>query len=404
MAYNYSAEERITKARITIMRDPRFVAMAGIMMIGTWKVKDIPNPSKPGVTYTAKTNGRSEIYYRQFVDKLTERQLVFLIAHETFHKMLRHRWTWKKIKHENPELANIAMDFVINGMLDNSAGDRVSGGATKIMEFIPGGCLDHAYDGMDTMQVYNLLKKNAQGGQRPKGSSTDQHDFDDDEFDDEEPLTPEEEKALEHQIDMAIRQGQRSIGKQASDMDRAIGQLLEAKIPWEDELRDFITTTCAGRDNSTWRRPSRRWVSRGVYMPSAISESVEEIVIGIDTSGSISENELRRFLSEIHTACVSVSPKKVHIIYWDAAVASHEEYEGEAVQNLTDSTKPRGGGGTDIGAFFNHINKCKLDPACVIVFTDGYTPWPPHGLKAPLLVCITSNEKAPYGRNLKVEI
>lgn len=395
---NLTAEQRITKARITLMRDLRFVAMAGIMMTGTWKVKDNPK-------LTAMTNGRSEVYGREFVSNLTDRQLVFLVAHECYHKMLRHRWVWKSLKMKNPELANCAMDFVINGMLDNTAGAKTPSDQAQIMEFIPGGCLDHKYDGMDTLQVFKLLQQQQQQQQGGgSGKPTDNHDFDDNEEDEEDKLTPEEEQALSQQIDQALRQGMIQAGKSGGKTSREFGELLDARIRWEDELRDFITTTCKGRDESTWRRPNRRYMSRDIYLPSPFSEVVDEIVIGIDTSGSIGGHEIKCFLSEVKAACNAVMPRKVHLMYWDDGVASHEIYEGDEVQRLTESTKPKGGGGTDIGKFFAHIKKQKLNPACIICFTDGYTPWPEPGVSAPILMCITTNVVPPYGRHLKVEI
>jgi predicted metal-dependent peptidase len=165
-----------------------------------------------------------------------------------------------------------------------------------------------------------------------------------------------------------------------------------------------LKTTAKGEDLSTWRRPARRWLGQDLYLPSRYTESVERIVIGIDTSGSIGEEALRRALSEVAGACESVNPQMVDVIYWDAEVAAHEVYEGERVKDIANVTKPKGGGGTDARAMFDFMDKRGIKPEAVIMFTDGFTPWP-RALPCPVLWCIsTKGLKAPVGETLYVPV
>ena len=97
-------------------------------------------------------------------------------------------------------------------------------------------------------------------------------------------------------IDEAIRQGALIAGKTGSGGDRDLVELLKPQIDWREVLREFVVTTCTGSDYSTWQRPNRRYISAGVYMPSGISESIGELVIAIDTSGSIGQPECLGFL------------------------------------------------------------------------------------------------------------
>lgn len=387
-------EQRIRRQRVTAMRDDRFVALAGLMNTGKLIVSDNPK-------MTAATNGRDEIYSSVFIAPLNDKQLRFLVLHETYHKLLRHRSMWKRLP--DKQLANQAMDYVINGMLDKAAGAM----ADNYVEFIPGGCLDHRFDGMDTIEVYKLLEKEGKGGGgKGGGQPTDEHDFDG-ELDELPEITDEDEAELEKTIDTAIRQGTYMAGKIAGKQDRMLNELLEARIPWPEELQDFVTTHCVGRDMSTWRRPSRRWLAKDVYMPSSFSESTERITFGIDTSGSIDDKQIQRFLSEAKVAVESSTPKIIDIIYWDAEVAAHEIYEGDDVQKFAESTKPKGGGGTRVGAMREYMKAKQIKPDCVVIFTDGYveSDWSGADWPAPVLWCVTTRGvTAPFGKTLRVDL
>jgi len=394
MNHTLSTEQRIRRQRVTAMRDDRFVAMAGIMNSGELIISAKSN-------MTAATNGRDEIYSSVFVGTLNDKQLRFLVLHEPYHKMLRHRALSKQMK--NKQLANIAMDYVINGMLDNTAGKM----ADNFIEMPPGGCLDHKYDGMDTLQVYRLLEKEMEdGGGGGNGAPTDEHDFDG-ELDEMPTLDDEDEAELEKAIDTAIRQGAYMAGKLGGKQDRAMQDLLESRIPWPEELTDFVTTHSVGRDLSTWRKPSRRFLSRGVYMPSSYSESTERVTIGIDTSGSIDQHQITVFLSEAKVAIEAATPKIVDIIYWDGAVAGHEVYEDDAVHAFTESTKPKGGDGTRVGAMREYMVEKNIKPDCIIIFTDGYveSDWGTSNWPAPVMWAITTKGiVAPFGKSLRVQL
>ena len=93
-------ERRISKVKINIMRNPQFAFWSGVMTLGkTMVVDDLP---------TAATNGRDEMYGRQFVSELDDKELAFVVLHETMHKVYRHLTIWRKLYDENPRLANAA--------------------------------------------------------------------------------------------------------------------------------------------------------------------------------------------------------------------------------------------------------------------------------------------------------
>jgi predicted metal-dependent peptidase len=243
------------------------------------------------------------------------------------------------------------------------------------------GLVDEKYRGMNTKQVFDLLKeeKKEQGAGDGDGDGDGEGEgFDEHDWDGAKDMTDEEKKELEREVDQAIRQGliahQKNVGKGGGGFDRELEDLLAARINWREVLRDFVKATCSAKDTSSWRRVNRRFLSQGMYMPSMIGEKIGHIVIAIDTSGSIGGPELAEFLSEVQGIAEEVSPEVVDLIYWDGAVAAHEKYEGSAVSNIVSSTKPRGGGGTDPSCVSTYLKDESIVPECVIVLTDGYVP------------------------------
>ena len=399
-----TAEQRVQKAIIAIMQNQKYVALAGILMIGERVITD--DPSIP----TACTNGRDEMYNRDFVDKLNDAELRFLILHESYHKLYRHITTWKWIADINTNEANVCMDFVINIKLVD---DNKDGFATMTGE-LANGCIDPKYRDMDTAQVYHARKKNGEGqdtgisspndgdgnGEGQNGSESLQdpkgkpQPFDQHDWEGAKEMTPQQASDLARDVDEAIRQGALVAGKTGSGGDRDLIELLKPQIDWREVLREFVTTTCTGSDYSTWQRPNRRYISAGVYMPSGISESIGELVVAIDTSGSIGQPELSRFLTEVKEICDTVHPDKVRLLYWDTEVCGDEKYEMHELDDLVTSTKPKGGGGTMIECVPEYITKEGVKPQACIVLTDGYLGGSWGKWSCPVLWCIIDNESA----------
>jgi len=137
-------------------------------------------------------------------------------------------------------------------------------------------------------------------------------------------------------------------------------------------VKPCVSSFCAERDESTWRKPSRRWIDEGIYMPSLIGEAVGRLVIAIDMSGSIGNEGIGQFLGEVKQICERVQPEGIDLLYWDTSVCQHEKYDRDQLSNLLSSTKPKGGGGTDPACIPKYISEHKLKPECAIILTDGY--------------------------------
>jgi len=129
-------------------------------------------------------------------------------------------------------------------------------------------------------------------------------------------------------------------------------------------------------------------------MPSGISEQIGEIVVAIDTSGSIGGPQLQAFLSEVGGIAETVHPEAIRLLYWDTQVCGDETYKGEEVANLTKSTKPKGGGGTTVECVPAYIQDNQIKAQCVIVLTDGYLGGSWGEWQHPLLWVILDNKAA----------
>ena len=373
-------EQRLSKAVVNIMSKAH--ALSGVIMIGDRTV-EYDNAKVP----TACTNGRDEWYGAEFVGTLNDAELRFLVFHEVYHKLYRHLTTWQHLYKENPQLANIACDHVINIKIQDEYGKD---GWVKMPE---GGCFDEKYRGWDTAQVFNDLRDNTPEDEDEGGGGTGKpKGFDDHDWEGASDMDAEEIRELARDIDEAVRQGALIAGKLGSGGDRNLEELMQPQVDWREVLREFVQTTCAGSDYSTWKRPNRRYIGAGIYMPSGVSEKVDELVVAIDTSGSIGGKELSAFLTEVKSVCDTVHPDKVRLLYWDTKVCRDEAYEMHELDGLVNSTKPAGGGGTSVECVPEYMQKHDIKPQACIVLTDGdlYGGW--GTWTTPVLWCILDNK------------
>jgi len=364
--------------------------MAGVLMMGVSRVEDDPKKCP-----TAYTNGLDKTYGRAFVMGIPEPEMRFVILHEALHVALRHLITWMWMWKEDPALANRACDLVINLLLVLS--DAGEGFISMPKE----GCFDVKYTGMDSGEVYRLLKKDKEDGKGGSGESG----FDEHGWEEAKGRSTEATQVLDKQVGDALQQGGVLAGKLGGELARAIGEITAPKVDWVEQMRDFVTSLCMGKEMSTWRRPNRRTIDSGEYMPSSYSESVGRIGVGVDTSGSISGVAISKFVSEVVGLSKLVTPELVDLMYWDTKVATHEKYGSGQYDLIAASTKPKGGGGTRPSCVTEYIRADKLRFECVIMLTDGYVDgdwggqWP-----CPVLWVIAGNKRVTAGTGKTIHI
>lgn len=380
--------ERIRKQHVKIMAHKKWCAYGPLVAAGkTTCDSDIP---------TAATNGIDKKYNPTFAASLTDEELRFVILHEATHVAYLHLDVWQDLWNQNPTLTNIAADHFVNlSLVDGDAGE----GFIKMPSV--GVQPEPEYRGLSVKQIYNRLLEDGEDGQGGGGGGIDEH-----EWEDAQGRDATEQEKLADEVGRLLRQGEitrRSRSKDGSGNEHGVfGDLLNPKVDWRAVLRQFIQDLCAGKDESSWRKPNRRYLANDVYMPSLQGVTMGPLIIGFDTSGScFGSDYMTRFVTEITTIIEQVQPSKVTVVYWDTQVVGHQDFENGqfAVANL----KPKGGGGTRGDVLFNWIREQKLKPQAVVQFTDGEVgSWGSSDI--PTLWCIAGDAKAPWGTTINIEV
>lgn len=380
-----TAVRKLKKAKIDLMRstNPALRMYSGILMLGSTKVDD----SVP----SAYTNGRDEVYGTRFILELKPKELAFVVLHEALHKAFRHMTIWRALSKIDHPLTNAAADYVINLIAVQADPNEQTIAMPRRADGSLIGLLDKRFAGMNTKQVWDILREEGYESKGPNG-------FDEHDWDGAQEIPSDEQEELERDITTALRQGAMEARKLAGNggggLPRELEDLLNPQLDWRDVLNEFVTSICLNKDQSSWQRVSRRFIANDVYMPSLIGQSVGRIVVGVDTSGSVSNEDLTKFLSEIVDLCNAVSPDALDLLYWDGDVDGHEQFHAGSYADLLTGTRPIGGGGTDPNCVSKYLAKNQIAPECIVMFTDGYVPnwgsdWP-----APILWVVVNNAKA----------
>lgn len=414
-------ETRVKKAHIALMKHPETALYSGVMLMGKSEVVDSGCP-------TAYTDGVNKVYGRKFLEGVdSEPKVRGLILHENLHVALKQLPRGKDMFEENRKLANIAADMVVNNIIEDIKG-TVNGSTERIVALPDGAVYDPMFQNWSMREVYNYLKKNCKGGKGGKGGggqsndpadtgsedsdgdtitingkTYDLSDSDEHDLDNLKDMTHEQAKEINDAIDKALREGGMLAGRMGAKVPRSISDLLEPKVDWRDALRDFVSSAIKGKDEFTWRRMNKRQLVNDIYLPSMENETIGEVVIAIDTSGSIGSEQITEFATELVSICDLCSPEKVRVLWWDTAVHGEQVFAGN-YQDIATLLKPMGGGGTHVSCVNEYINKERINAECVIVFTDGYVEsditWT---IPSPTLWMVTENKsfEPPVGKKVK---
>ena len=141
----------------------------------------------------------------------------------------------------------------------------------------------------------------------------------------------------------------------------------QSRIDWRELLRDFIRETT--QDETSWSYPNRRFVASGLYLPGKDPTGCPPIYFAVDTSGSVSDDELAMVWTEIRAAAAAVTPEYLRVIQCDAAVQDDQTYEPDHVPEIV---MVHGRGGTAYRPVFDLVDRESPPPACLIYLTDLY--------------------------------
>lgn len=164
----------------------------------------------------------------------------------------------------------------------------------------------------------------------------------------------------------AIAVAAKAAGGLPGDLERLAGDLNANRVDWRDVLRRFIDDTSTRV--STWDRPSRKHVARGLYLPGRKSAALSRLVVIRDTSGSVDDRTLTAFMSEMSAAWDDGAAERMTIIDCDLRI--HRIVELEPGEPFPVKLAPRGGGGTAFAPALAHVADMIPDAAAVVYFTD----------------------------------
>lgn len=334
---------------------------------------------------TAAMSGTGQMYMNpEWCAPLTVKQLMFLLAHEALHYMLSHAL---RRGHRDPKAWNIACDKVINDtLIDAKVGDFIDGGVTL--------------SGARNNAAEELYDENDDGdGQGPGGIGNDVGSPVDD---DGKPLDDSQIHQLQAQAKIdAIQSAKaaKAVGKLPASIERLVDDLVNVTTPWHIILERFMQGKV--KDGYSWRRPNRRFVARNIYIPGVdYTPKMGPLVIAVDTSGSIGQDEINMFNAHINRILDTCNPEVVHVVYCDAQVSSVEEFTPD---DFPVRIKATGGGGTSFKPVFDWVDDNNVEPECVVYLTDGYGDQNTFTTHHPTVWLTTAFDKFEWGTVIKFE-
>lgn len=320
---------------------------------------------------TAATDGRNFYYNTEFCNKLKAKELEFLFGHEVLHNVYDHMG--RVGLDRDPRLFNCAADYCVNAdLIEQRIGDKITP------------CLyDAKYKGWSAEEVYDDLYKNA----KKIDISDLLEQMLDEHLDDEGPgegdegegkdgegkgrprLTPEERAAIKDEIREALLQAAQATGagNLPAGVKRLIKDLTKPVVNWRELLEQQIQSTI--RDDFSWMKPNRRSWHMDAIMPGSKPGTQIDVCVAIDTSGSISEKDLKDFLSEVQGIMEAYDEYKVRVITWDTSVYNPQEFTSENMEDIS-TYQPGGGGGTDPHCVWDWLKENDIEPKKLIMFTD----------------------------------
>ena len=353
--------DQLARASKTLILDEPFY---GLFLVGLNKVmrKDIPTAgvSKNGIGVQLSINPT-------FFSELDDKKRIGLLKHELLHISFGH--LVMRDRYDNHKLFNIAADLEINQYIGR--------------DYLPeGGITMDTFPELDlperagTVKYYELLQQAKQDGTSPSLESLmDQMNGDSqydhttwDEFDElseaEKKLV---QKQIEHQLKETAEQTEKKRGNIPGELAELIGRLRHvepAKFDWKGYLRRFVGNSSVSYTKKLRRKHNKRYTEN----PGLKIKFKNNILVGVDTSGSVSSSELKEFMNEL--CHMHKTGHKITVAQCDTRLNSVEEF------NPKKDWEIKGRGGTSFQPVIDHFNEKKGKYTALIYLTDGeaYSP------------------------------
>jgi predicted metal-dependent peptidase len=338
---------------------------------------------------TMATDGRTLCIQPEFVTGLSPDELLGVLAHEVMHNALGHPF---RRGHRDLARWNIACDLAVNPLLLDA------GFTLPSSRIVPGeGDCEKFPKGKSADEYYSLLEENPPPSQEETasdpggcGSVTDPSDG-----------SPSETESVAGEWQVAVAQAEqaaRTRGELPEGLARVVETIQHPQQDWREVLCSFVSTVA--RNDYSWSRPNRRYLWQGLYLPGFHSDELGEIVIAVDTSGSVNNRQLGQFAEAVNDI-LEAYDCAVTVLYHDTKVQDvHHRQSSDGPLTLT----PVGGGGTSHVCIFDWLNQSAITPACVICLTDLETRFPDEVPMMPVLWAVIGDSKSepPFGVRVSI--
>jgi predicted metal-dependent peptidase len=405
---------------------------------------------------TTATDARKLYYNPEFIESLSMSQTQFMLAHEALHCALSH---FARRQHRVQHRWDLACDYAINPLLledgltpppncnvmpqylgmtaeeiyplieetdendtidqhlfdqDNQSGGGQQGQAPEKpdqQQQTPGAGGDSTQREDDHRQggekPLDQQSEQDQGdGARPMEADSmrsDQQQRDGDEDGHGEPTPPplsaEERQTLEVQWQQRLAgaaQQAMQAGKMGGSMARLVDHLLQPRLPWRMLLARYMTAMA--RDDFTYMRPSRR---EGDAILPSLKSSQLEIIVAVDTSGSIRADEMDEFVSEV-SALKGQMRARVTLLACDSSLSDGAPWVFEPWEEFRCPAEIRGGGGTDFRPVFEWLDEQGQHPELLVYFTDAQGRFPEYEPNYPVIWLVKGRESVPWGQRVQL--
>lgn len=352
-------QKSLNRAKIALMRRPNFTFYTTIMMSLNiqWSEKHD----------TLATDGKNMFINPGFWDTLSKELQQSAIFHEIQHVAYDHMG---RLNSKDPEKWNTAADHVINLVAKDQK-----------FEIGAGWFCDEQYKNMSADQVYRLLPPDP-----PKNKMPDL-------------LAPTQTESQHNQhiksilVRAAMQSKQRgdAAGSIPGDVQLFLDNLLNPKLPWTTILRKYLKVF--DKSNYSFRRPNRRFMPEH-YLPSMDGTKLLNLAIAVDISGSVSDEDFKRMISEIHGILRMMKPDMITLLQFDTEIKS--VHKVKSVRELS-QVEFKGRGGTRVEPVFKWADD--NNPQAMIIFTDGGFHFYGPQTKVPTVWLIHDNKgfQAPFG-------
>ena len=389
-------ETKLSAARTRLILDRPF--------LGALVLRLPMKATKPERCKTIGTDVRALYYNPEYIENLSLDQTQFVLAHEALHCALSH---FSRRNNRVTHRWDIACDLAINPLLIQDG-----------LKPPPGVLINSGYEGMTAEEIYPYIDDDMEdetqdehfynddnsssgdgSGDGGRGGSSSQPDDQEQGEASPRPLTETERDQLSVQWQQRLAgasQQAKQAGKLSGAMARFVEHLLQPQLPWRMLLARYMTA--AARDDYSYQRPSRR--EGDAVLPTLRSAQVN-IVVVIDTSGSVKNQEMTEFVSEIDSIKGQVRAR-LTFHTCDAKLCEQGPWVFEPWEEFRLPSNITGGGGTCFVPVFDWLNTGHNRPDLLVYFTDARGEFPKAEPTYPVLWLIKGKEKVPWGQRIQL--